>query len=171
MIKSKFVIAAGLMVVITGLAMAALISRPVQAGDPVPGLDITIEQIPGGVVIGNIATRLGMVDAFTEEFRKTSLSQLALARKLTEHADRLAASGDLKLAAEFALMAVELEQRLALKLKAAASTTELYTSAMSNRIEVVEGTGALFTKNYDSAKSNTSLAIADQDAGGGLAAQ
>ena len=63
MIKSKFVIAAGLMVVITGLAMAVLISRPVQAGDPSPGLDITISPDPGGVVFCHIATRVGIVDA------------------------------------------------------------------------------------------------------------
>ena len=168
MIKGRIVIAAGVLVVIAGLVMAALISTPAQAGDPVPGLDITIEQIPGWAVIGNIAAQLGTVDAFTVELRKTSLMQLGLARKLTEEADRLAASGDLKLAADFAIMAAELEQRVILKLKAAASTTELYTRAISHRIQVVEETGALFTKNYNSSKSNTSLAIVEQERTGGL---
>lgn len=165
MVKGKIVMAAGLLVVIAGFAMAALMDRPAQAGDPVPGLDITIEQIPGGAVIGNIAAQLGMVDAITVQLGKTSLVQLELARKLTEEADRLAASGDLKLAADSAMMAAELEQRVSLKLKAAANATEFYTRAMSHRIQVVEDTGATFTLVYNSARSNVSNRIAELETG------
>ena len=171
MVKGRIVIAAGLLVVITGLVTGGLISGPAQAGDPVPGLDITIEQIPGGAVIGNIATQLGVVDAFAVALKETSLKQLELARKLTEEADRLAANGDLKLAADFAMTAVELEQRVALKHKAAASTTELYTRAIRNQTQVVQETGELFTKGYTSSKSDTSLAITDPGAAAASAAR
>ena len=141
MIKRGIAITFGVVIGVAGLVMVALMVNPAQAGDPLPGLDISIEQIPGGVVREDIMTQFGRANAYTMQIHETTAMQLKIAKQLTERAAELAAAGDLKGAAAFALMAAELEQRVALKFKAAAGITEAYTRAISQHSTVAQDFG------------------------------
>lgn len=160
MVNRGIAVAVGILAATAGLVMVALMVNPAQAGDPMPGLDITIEQIPGGQALLDIGSGLGRARAYTEALHETTQKQLGIAMLLTESAEELAAKGDLAGAAAFALMAAELEQRVALKFKAAAGITEAYTRAITQHSTVSQDFGKLLLADYNSSRSNTSTSIA-----------
>lgn len=167
MINRGIAVAIGVVAATAGLVLVALMANPAQAGDPVPGLDITIEQIPGGQALLDIGGGLGRAHAYTEELHKTTQKQLGIAQELTERANRLAARGDLKGAAELAMMAADLERTVALKFKAAAEITEVYTRAITQHSPVSPDFGKQFALDYDSNRSDTSTSTAGPGATGG----
>ena len=155
MINRGIIVIIGLVAATAGLVLVALMVNPAQAGDPLPGLDISVEQIPGGQAVLDIVNELGRARAYTQALHITTQQQLEIAEKLTEHAHELAMKGDLERAASLAIIAAELEQRIGLKFKAAAGITELYTRAITQNSTVSGDFGARSAIDYNSSRSNT----------------
>lgn len=151
-------LAIGIVAIAVGSIIIALIINPAQAGEQAQAIGTSGSaetQIPTDQVLLDIAAELGWANVYTEALHNTTQIQLNIAQKLTELADELAARGDIKGAAEHALIATEIEQRVALKFKAAAGITETYTRALTQQRGVTQELGSLFEFNYDSTKSES----------------
>ena len=154
------VVMTGSIGLVAALLLALLMQgTSAQAGDPVPGLDITIEQIPGGAVQRRTATLLGLTDSYTVELSRTARTRFDISKALIDRAAVLIKEGSYANGAELALRGSELKQRTLLELKTAASIHELYTRSLTQRSSVACEDAQLFTADYNSSRSNTSTSL------------
>ena len=154
------VVMTGSIGLVAALLLALLMQgTSAQAGDPVPGLDITIEQIPGGAVQRRTATLLGLTDSYTVELSRTARTRFDISKALIDRAAVLIKEGSYAEAARLANSGSELNQRMLLELKAAASIHQLYISSLTQRSSVACEDAQLFTADYNSSRSNTSTSL------------